>query len=304
MVFLILHPWPRTCQHLLQVYSNLCFPTPVYFSWVMGFMILPSFILGNSSSAFVVPGSNLRPSLLIYYLDRFSRPPLCKISHNFICSVTPHRNESAIWSVPPTSCQIHCHPALTRHPSKRQTYHRTGRADTKTTLKFSPVPPFCNQRSNKTRYAYKRWNLSFTRRQGWGLLWTSKIFLSLLIILKAEAWGKEGIKEAESRRQSCWRQTSILVLSTSFMLLWNRFFHNSIVIGHMSSVAPWSLRSTLQTLHSCPHQPDEPTSHPKCVFHSSFQLYYLLGIAPHPFTCSSLEFSTIQSWPCGHIHAV
>lgn len=35
------------------------------------------------------------------------------------------------------------------------------------------------------------------------------------------------------------------------------------------------------------------------VFHSSFQLSYFLGLAPHVhFTCSSLEFPTIQSWPC------
>lgn len=198
---------------------------------------------------------------LAYLLFRqiLSTTPLQNHRHNFICSVTPHRNGSALWSTPPTSCQIHCHPALTRHPSKRQTYHRTGRADTKTTLKLSPVPPFCNRRSNKTRYAYKRW---LKKRLGASV--DKQNFSKPAHSVKSRGPRKR-------RDEGRWEPKAVL-LKTNLHLgpeyfthaALDRFFHNSIIIGHTSSVAPWSLHSTLQTLKSCPHQPDAPNSCPVC----------------------------------------
>lgn len=79
------------------------------------------------------------------------------------------------------------------------------------TLKLPLKPAFViRDQIMKARYAYKRWNPSFTRKQGWGILRTSKIIPSLLIMLKPEAHRGEEMRQADSPRKSCWMQSSIL----------------------------------------------------------------------------------------------
>lgn len=80
---------------------------------------------------------------------------------------------------------------------------------------------------------------------------------------------------------------------SSPMLLWNRFFNDSIV------TMLWSLCSALQTLNNCPHQPDVQTSHPKCVFHSFQIYYYFLGLSSslHRFI-PGVFYSTKLPMPC------
>lgn len=145
----------------------------------------------------------------------------------------------------------------------------------------------------KARYAYESWNLSFTGKYGWGILWTSKIVPSLFIMLKPEAYRREEMRQADSPRQSCWMQSAILVLSSS-----------PCCSGIASSMTPivtmlWSLCLALQTLNICPHQPDVPTSHPKCVFHSFQIYYYFLGLSSslHRFL-PGVFYSTKLAMPC------